>query len=118
MSDCRIRRRSQAMRRRPECAGDDVRARAAELFRSGLGYRRAAAELKLPEMTVREWWRAFGKGKFQVELPKNCIVYDEAFKAYVVSLRLKGLSWSEIHRLTGVCSSTCRRWLNASGLIM
>lgn len=91
------------------------RRHALKLFERGLGYKAVAEILGLSPSTVRDWGRAFKKGKFRVEINVNQLRYTDATKVRVVALRKEGLSWREISRQTGVNASTCRAWvLNAS----
>ena len=98
---------------RQSCASAATRRKALKLFERGLGYKAVAEILGLAPSTVRDWGRAFKKGRFSVELHANQMRYPEAVKVQVMALRQSGLSWREISRRTGVNVSTCRSWMPA-----
>lgn len=97
-------------RTRPNFASELKRKAALELFREGLGYKRAAAKLGLPVNTVRDWARAWRRGRFHVRLNANQYRYTAQTKLDVLSMRRRGASWREIVAATGVPCSTCRYW--------
>ncbi len=99
---------------RPAFATTAQRRHALKLFERGLGYKAVAEILGLAPSTVRDWGRAFKRGKFRVELNTNQLRYTDATKVRVVALREDGLSWREISRQTGVNVSTCRAWVLAA----
>ncbi len=92
-------------------ATDEKRAQALELFRHGIGYIRASRILDMSPNTLRDWRRAFLKGSFKVGLADNQSRYPKAIRERVIRLRLQGYSWSEVTKMTGISSSTIRKWL-------
>lgn len=96
---------------RSDCAPEDVRRRAKELFESGLGYRLVARELKLSVHTVRDWGRLFKRGKFREEISEKLLYYGPEARKTVWDLHCKGLSLRAISARTGVSVSTCCVWI-------
>ena len=88
-----------------------VRRSAAELFKEGLGYVKAAAILKVSPHPVRDWKRQYVAGKFNIRVSKNQKVYDEATKAAAIALLESGLSWDAFEKETGIPRATCARWI-------
>lgn len=105
---------TEPKRIRPAYAPVETRRQAIKLFKAGLGYKSVSTILNLSQNTVRDWKRAFVKGKFSAELSGNQFRYDESIKETVLSLRAEGLSWKAISDATGVTKSTCRTWVNAA----
>lgn len=97
-------------RTRPNFASEIKRKAALELFQEGFGYKRTAAALGLPTNTVRDWARAWRKGRFHIRLNANQYRYSAKTKLLVLDMRRRGLPWREIAESTGVPTSTCRSW--------
>lgn len=75
----------------------DKRERAAELFESGLGYKKVASELGLNSYTTREWyatWRAVGTEDFLIDESEiaGSMSYSNTVRSKVVEDRLNGMS--------------------------
>lgn len=103
--------RIEAVRFRPDFPSDEKRALAAQLFKEGIGYKTVAKTLNLSIYTVRDWRDNYERGKFTEQLSPKLYRYDDDFKAKVIALRKKGLSWEELRKRTGISSATCRRWI-------
>lgn len=91
----------------------ELRAKAIELFRQNVGYCRVARRLGVPSGTVRDWKRQFDKGRFEEEVPRSLVPYDDAVKRKAVSMRLKGATWRRIKDATGASPASVLRWMNA-----
>lgn len=90
---------------------EEKRAQALELFKHGIGYTRASRILNISVNTARDWSREFRKGSFNVKVAENQYRYPKSVRENVIRLRLSGLSWSEVHKRTGICVSTARKWV-------
>ena len=101
---------------RKQAKGPSVaeRRKALKLFEQGMGYKAAAKMLGLSANTVRDWARAFRKGKFTPELHGSQYRYPNETRKAVAQLRADGFSWGEISRATGINISTCRNWAKTS----
>ena len=97
--------------RSDKAADAATRQKALELFTEGVGYVRAAAALGLSKYTVRDWHRAFVRGKFKAELSDNQHHYSEQTKKEALLLRASGMSWPEFERRTGISRVTCQHWI-------
>lgn len=102
-----------AARIRPNFASEGKRRAALELFEAGKGYKTVAEALGLSVNTVRDWSRAFKKGRFSVKLSANQYRFPTEVHDHVIAVRDLGLSWREVSEATGVCVSTCRAWVLA-----
>ena len=101
-----------ANRIRPKrMASDEKREHAAELFKQGFGYVRAAAILSLPIYTVRDWNLQWKQGKFKTSLSPNLFQYSEKVKKKAIALRYKGVSWRDLEKITGISATTIRKWV-------
>lgn len=100
-------------RTRPDFPSEAQRREALRLFKNGKGYKSVSTILGLSEGTVRDWGRAFRKGRFSVQLNRNQYRYSEETRERVVALRESGLSWKALSAATGVSVSTCRLWCAA-----
>ena len=52
--------RIEAVRFRPDFPSDEKRARAAQMFKNGMGYKIVAKTLDLSIYTVRDWLESYG----------------------------------------------------------
>ncbi len=99
---------------RPDFAPESKRRAALELFESGKGYKTVAVTLGLSVNTVRDWSRAFKRGRFSVRLSANQYRFPAEVREHVIAEREQGLSWREVSEATGVNVSTCRAWVLAN----
>ena len=97
--------------RSDKAADAATRQKALELFVEGVGYVRAAAALGLSKYTVRDWHRAFARGKFKAETAENQCHYSEQTKQEALRLKAEGMSWPEFERRTGIARGTCQYWM-------
>ena len=103
---------TQVTRVETKALSEEKRAQAIELFKHGIGYTKASRILNVSVNTVRDWSRAFKKGRFKVEISENQYRYTDAVRENVIRMRLSGLSWNEIHKRTGISQSTARKWVD------
>lgn len=90
------------------------RAKAIALFRDGLGYKAAAKILGLSPYTVREWYREWHKGRFTEEIPERLKVFDEKTREEAIRIRRSCSTWREFTEKTGICATSCLRWMRAA----
>ena len=97
--------------RSDKAADAATRQKALELFAEGVGYVRVAAALGLSRYTVRDWHRAYARGKFRVQISDNQRHYSAQTKAEALRLKADGMSWPEFERRTGIARGSCQYWM-------
>lgn len=94
--------------------GARKRAKAAELFNQGYGYKAVSSELGINRETVREWactWRALGEEGL-LKSPHSHKHYDKETKQAAINDRLNGVSVIAVMERYGINNRNCiKRWM-------
>ena len=65
--------------------------------------------LGLSKNTVKDWHRQYRAGTFHIVQSDKLRLFDEETKAWAISLRLSGHSWSRFEARTGISRMTCTK---------
>lgn len=92
-----------------------IKFEAFELFKSGMGYKKAAGELAIKQQTVRDWFRLFRGGHSTV------VFTMRKGKRYPIEIREQvlddicqnNLLVSELSAKYGVPAPTIRKWIKS-----
>ena len=85
----------------------EIRQRAEEMFQQGYGYKKTAAVMGIPALTVRDWRRKWAKGTLTV--PSNTLTPSE--KRRITCLTKRGFTITGVAKLLGRSYSTVKAYL-------